>query len=390
MGSLSKVGSKFHISVKVLNLDLSVEKVVEDKCDTEDELGETLDLLSMDLLFEAIQEPDGGVYVGETVGGKYEGFGKHAFKNGRYVGQFKDGKYHGKGTLQWADGAGYVGDFENGFRSGRGVYRWANGATRYEGEWRNNRMHGQGAGVLPDGQTYVGQYENDKENGRGTTSWPNGDKYEGEYKDGWRHGQGTYYYYNGNRYVGQWNEGKPHGQGTYFWPSGAKWEGPFVDGEMHGTGTYTDAGGEPQLQLRNHGEIVDSYQPSAPTYSSNPLDDLADCFIATAAYGSPWEKHVVTLRSFRDERLMAIGPGRWFVGAYYRWSPPLAAAIAKRPWARAMARAALTPLVIVAGATLGRPADLAILVFTAASAVWLIRLYLRRRRKNTLSNAATT
>ena len=71
----------------------------------------------------------------------------------------------------------------------------------------------------------------------------------------------------------------------------------------------------------------------------------ASCFIATAAYGSPMEKEVLTLRLFRDQRLLTNAPGRLFVSAYYRVSPPCARWIAKREWARTGARAALWPVV---------------------------------------------
>jgi hypothetical protein len=69
------------------------------------------------------------------------------------------------------------------------------------------------------------------------------------------------------------------------------------------------------------------------------------CFIATAAYGSPMEKDVLTLRLFRDERLLTNAPGRFFVAAYYRVSPPLAKWIGRHESARATARTALWPVV---------------------------------------------
>ncbi|RMF95337.1 MAG: hypothetical protein D6727_10915 [Gammaproteobacteria bacterium] len=73
--------------------------------------------------------------------------------------------------------------------------------------------------------------------------------------------------------------------------------------------------------------------------------DNGACFIATAAYGSYFEPHVLTLRHFRDEWLLSNAPGRAFVAFYYRHSPPLAAYIADRPALRALVRWALTPVV---------------------------------------------
>lgn len=48
------------------------------------------------------------------------------------------------------------------------------------------------------------------------------------------------------------------------------------------------------------------------------------CYIATAVYGSYDAPPVLVLRRFRDERLQRSRPGRAFVRAYYRLSPPLA------------------------------------------------------------------
>ncbi len=68
------------------------------------------------------------------------------------------------------------------------------------------------------------------------------------------------------------------------------------------------------------------------------------CFIATAAYGSPWEDEVEALRAFRDERLMPYPAGRWLVEAYYRVSPPFARWIAADDERRAAARRLLEAL----------------------------------------------
>lgn len=84
-------------------------------------------------------------------------------------------------------------------------------------------------------------------------------------------------------------------------------------------------------------------------YHANP----ADCFIATAAYGEPWDKEVATLRRFRDTVLARTDWGRNFVATYYNFGPPWAEAIRQRPWARMAVRGALTPVVALAGVSMG-------------------------------------
>lgn len=70
------------------------------------------------------------------------------------------------------------------------------------------------------------------------------------------------------------------------------------------------------------------------------------CFIATAAYGSALDPHVMALREFRDYYLERSAPGRALIRFYYRHSPPVAAAIARHESLRLAVRAMLTPLVL--------------------------------------------
>jgi hypothetical protein len=80
-------------------------------------------------------------------------------------------------------------------------------------------------------------------------------------------------------------------------------------------------------------------------------EEGSGCFIATAAYGSYFEKHVQILRNFRDAYLMTNDLGRAFVRFYYRHSPAIANVIAKHGSLRAMVRLGLAPFIGVAYVT---------------------------------------
>ncbi len=69
------------------------------------------------------------------------------------------------------------------------------------------------------------------------------------------------------------------------------------------------------------------------------------CFIATAAFGSPTEHHVMLLREFRDTCLLTSAPGRQFVDMYYRYSPAAADFIRQHENIKFLVRVLLYPLI---------------------------------------------
>jgi hypothetical protein len=70
-----------------------------------------------------------------------------------------------------------------------------------------------------------------------------------------------------------------------------------------------------------------------------------NCFIATAAFGSPLAGQVNILRQFRDKYLLSNVLGRKFVAWYYENGPVAASFIQNKPLAKAAVRAALYPLI---------------------------------------------
>lgn len=79
----------------------------------------------------------------------------------------------------------------------------------------------------------------------------------------------------------------------------------------------------------------------------NNLKAISDsgCFIATAAFGTPFGEELHVLRGWRDRVLLQRRSGRAFVLAYYAVSPIIANAIRKNRFAKAVTRTLLRPLV---------------------------------------------
>lgn len=69
------------------------------------------------------------------------------------------------------------------------------------------------------------------------------------------------------------------------------------------------------------------------------------CFIATAAYGTPFSKDINVLRRFRDSYLVHRHWGKKLVDLYYKVSPPVADVIERSDNLRKFVRTLLKPLV---------------------------------------------
>ena len=104
------------------------------------------------------------------------------------------------------------------------------------------------------------------------------------------------------------------------------------------------------------------------------------CFIATAAYDTPFEAGLDTLRSVRDVYLLDNALGTAFVDAYYRVSPQAAAAVARYPVLAAAVRLALTPVIAVCKLALAMPHATAAVGLLAMAGTILRKMRFRFRR----------
>jgi hypothetical protein len=75
----------------------------------------------------------------------------------------------------------------------------------------------------------------------------------------------------------------------------------------------------------------------------------SNCFIATAAFGSPLVPEVETLRRFRHQILDKDPVGKAFVRSYYVISPPIARGVSKSDTLKGLVRGVLGPLISTFG-----------------------------------------
>ncbi|MBW2604978.1 MAG: hypothetical protein JRE28_11800 [Deltaproteobacteria bacterium] len=108
------------------------------------------------------------------------------------------------------------------------------------------------------------------------------------------------------------------------------------------------------------------------------------CFIATAAFGSKFEKQVRILGRFRNLYLMPHTIGRAFVRVYYRYSPPMADVIADYRTLRIAVRISLLPIIGLSWILLHLGAGPTLLILSLMGAVvWLCAKKKNFRRSTT-------
>ena len=158
-------------------------------------------------------------------------------------------------------------------------------------------------------------------------------------------------------------------------------EAPFFSTPLLVTSQGTHVGdardGDNARTIRETMDVVAAYRPVVTT-SSGDTGGGGGCFIATAAFGSPMDRHVQVLRDFRDRYLLDYKLGQKFVNLYYQASPPIAETISKSETLRLLTRWFLMPIVGAAYLTINFGIMTTLLVITFVillliSFVWVLR-----------------
>jgi hypothetical protein len=135
--------------------------------------------------------------------------------------------------------------------------------------------------------------------------------------------------------------------------------------------------GDPAMEMK--------VQPGGSTVSSAGSGSGGGCFIATAAYGSYAEGHVMALRALRDQYLLPHSLGRSLVHLYYQYSPLLAKFIHQRGHLRSITRMGLLPLIgagrVFMRVNLAERWPLLITIAVILSVLLYMELLIRRYRR---------
>eukprot|EP01017_Pseudomicrothorax_dubius_P022531 TRINITY_DN24394_c0_g1_i1.p1 TRINITY_DN24394_c0_g1~~TRINITY_DN24394_c0_g1_i1.p1 ORF type:complete len:157 (+),score=43.88 TRINITY_DN24394_c0_g1_i1:284-754(+) len=144
-----------------------------------------------------------------------------------YIGEKVNDLRHGKGKLFYVNGGVYDGEWLEGKMDGFGTLFFPSGAIAYQGEFREDKFEGQG--VLNNEQPmkmtgefnyhnfedledqwtrYEGSFSNDTKEGRGVLYLSNGEKFEGCFKNDVVHGEGVFSALSGQAIAGTWENNR--------------------------------------------------------------------------------------------------------------------------------------------------------------------------------------
>lgn len=191
-----------------------------------------------------IQYPNGDVYDGDILNGKWNGEGTFTSSSDRkYVGTFKDGYFHGHGIYEYSDGKGqckYNGSFHYGKRCGLGIFLDSSG-NEWNGTWVDDSFTGEGQVNMTNGDRLIGEFKNNKlECTSSIIEYHNGDRYEGPCHAGKMDGSvvGKYSFHGRSKayYEGLFFRGLKHGKGTFCYEDGSIYKGDFYEDNITGYG----------------------------------------------------------------------------------------------------------------------------------------------------------
>ena len=112
-----------------------------------------------------------------------------------------------------------------------------------------------------------------------------------------------------------------------------------------------------QTLLKDSKKAIDKHKSEVNANLERAITQkqTSECFIATAAYGTPYDSKIDVLRNWRDDSLKSSILGRIFIRNYYFFSPPIASIVAKSSALRGIVRLILSPIIHLLKPKYSRP-----------------------------------